>query len=193
MLSEVALCTVAGVRPKLQCRSRLWQRAPPAGLRPRRSRAGCPYVCPRPEESLGQRTPGLALWLFLAQQRKGQSRRLLDIRSVSGCPSTSDIRLIFWHGSEGHQLPHEDFRQTSLIDFRNPAVKRSPLIRNRGSKECAYSSRLLHSSPPSRSQDASKVRKALRDQLELQGRRDPKAIKAWWDQLGRRDRPVPRV
>jgi hypothetical protein len=87
----------------------------------------------------------------------------------------------------------QDFRQTSLIDFRNLAVKRSILMRNGGSKECAYSSQLLHSLQPFRSQDASKVRKALRDQLELQGRRDPKAIKAWWDQLGRRDRPVPRV
>jgi hypothetical protein len=45
------------------------------------------------------------------------------------------------------QARPKDFRQTLLIDFRNPAVKRSLLIR----------------------------------------------IRARWDQLGRRDRPVPRV
>jgi hypothetical protein len=61
------------------------------------------------------------------------------------------------------------------------------------SKECAYSSQLLHSWQPYRSLDALKVRRALRDQLELQDLRDHKAIGARWDPLGRRARLVPRV
>jgi hypothetical protein len=122
--------------------------------------------------------------------RPGRDLRTLDRQAAgSCCGETVEVGRLFLATA----TRPKDFRQTSLIDFRNPAVKRSLLIRNGGSKECAYSSQLLHSLPPSRSQDASKVRKALRDQLELQGRRDPKAIRARWDQLGRRDRPVPRV